>query len=158
MVAKKVNITSEGLKKLEDEINYLKGHMRMEVAERIKEAISFGDISENAEYDDAKNEQANMEKRISQLEQILFNATVIDDEDITTDVVSLGSRVLLKDIEFKEDIEYYIVGSAESDPLNNKISDESPVGKELLGKKVGDKIQVNSLEGALKFKILKISK
>jgi len=158
MVVKKVNITSEGLKKLEEEINYLKGHMRMEIAERIKEAISFGDISENAEYDDAKNEQAHMENRISQLEQILFNAIVIDDDDIKTDEVSLGAKVLLLDKEYKEEVEYYIVGSAESDPFNNKISDESPVGKELMGKKVGETIQVNSLEGTMKYKILKIFK
>ena len=158
MATKKINITFEGLKKLEDELNYLKGHMRMEIAERIKEAISFGDISENAEYDDAKNEQAQMETRINQLEQILSNASVIDEDEVKTDVVNVGAKVLVLDEEFKEEVEYFIVGSAESDPFNNKISDESPVGKELLGKKVGDNIEVPAIEGTMRLKVLKIFK
>ena len=158
MVVKKNNITGEGLKKLENELNHLKGHMRMEVAEKIKEAISFGDISENAEYDDAKNEQAHLETRISQLEQILQNANVIDEDEVNTHEVNIGAKVILFDEEFKEEVEYSIVGSAEADPFNNKISDESPVGLELLGKKVGQTIEVTALEGTMKFKILKIYK
>ena len=158
MAGKKVSITAEGLKKLEDELGRLKGHTRMEVAERIKEAISFGDISENAEYDDAKNEQAHLEGRINYIEQILSNASVIDEDDVKTDQVNLGAKVVLLDKEFKEEVEFFIVGSTEADPFNNKISDESPVGKELIGKKVGDNIQVSTLQGSVKYKILKIFK
>jgi len=158
MAGKKVSITAEGLKKLEDELGRLKGHMRMEVAERIKEAISFGDISENAEYDDAKNEQAHLEGRINYIEQILSNASVIDEDDVKTDQVNLGAKVVLLDKEFKEEVEFFIVGSTEADPFNNKISDESPVGKELIGKKVGDNVQVSTLQGSVKYKILKIFK
>jgi len=126
---KEVVLTYEGLQKLEQELENLKTVKRREVAERIKQALSFGDISENSEYDEAKNEQAYIEGRIFQLENMLKNAKVIDEEDIQTDVVSIGSKVKVLDMEFDEEVEYYIVGSTEADPSQYKISNESPVGK-----------------------------
>ena len=156
MAVKVIKLTRAGLKSREEELNYLKGHMRMEVAERIKEAISFGDISENAEYDDAKNEQAHLESRIVQLEQTLSKATIIDEDEMNLEEVNLGLKVIVLDLELKEEVEYYIVGSAESDPFQNKISDESPVGSKLLGKKVGDIVDVATPDGTMQFKILNI--
>lgn len=135
---KEVVLTYEGLQKLEQELENLKTVKRREVAERIKQALSFGDISENSEYDEAKNEQAYIEGRIFQLENMLKNAKVIDEEDIQTDVVSIGSKVKVLDMEFDEEVEYYIVGSTEADPSQYKISNESPVGKALIGGKIGE--------------------
>src|SRR5690242_12335530 len=128
MTNKEVVLTYEGLKKLEDELEVLKGVKRREIAERIKQALSFGDISENSEYDEAKNEQAHIEGRIVQLENMLKHAKVIDEDEVSTDAVSLGSKVKLLDMEFDEEVEYYIVGSTEADPGKFKISNESPVG------------------------------
>ena len=150
-------LTLEGLKKLEDELNSLK-NKRTDVADRIKQALAFGDISENAEYDEAKKEQAFVEGRIIQIENILRTASVIDEDDIKTDMVSVGSKVLLKDIEFGDEVEYTIVGSAEADPMNLKISNESPVGKALVGKVPGDSLEIIVPDGIIKYKILQINK
>lgn len=158
MLEKEVILSLEGLKKLEDELEQLKTVKRREVAERIKQAIEFGDISENSEYEDAKNAQAFIEGRILTLEKMLRNAKVIDDTDIHTDVVSVGSTVMLKDLEFGDEVEYTIVGSAEADPLNNKISNESPVGKAILGQRNGSTVEVSVPAGMLKYQILNIRK
>jgi len=156
-VSKQNILTLEGLTKLEDELNSLK-NKRTDVADRIKQALAFGDISENAEYDEAKKEQAFVEGRIIQIENILRTAKVIDDEDIQTDMVSVGSKVLLKDIEFGDEVEYTIVGSAEADPINLKISNESPVGKALVGKVPGDSVEIAVPDGIIKYEILQINK
>ncbi|MFZ3172563.1 MAG: transcription elongation factor GreA [Carboxydocellales bacterium] len=158
MLEKEVILSLEGLKRLEDELELLKTVKRREVAERIKQAIEFGDISENSEYEDAKNAQAFIEGRILTLEKMLRNAKVIDDTDIHTDVVSVGSTVLLKDLEFGDEIEYTIVGSAEADPSDNKISNESPVGKAILGQRSSSTVEVNVPAGLLKYQILNIRK
>lgn len=158
MLNKEIILTHEGVAKLEEELNYLKTVRRREVAQRIKQAIAFGDLSENSEYDEAKNEQAFIEGRIMALENMLRNVRVIDDEDITTDRVSIGSTVKILDIEFDEVLEYTIVGSAEADPGQNKISNESPVGKALIGNQIGDIVDVNVPDGVIKFKILEINK
>ena len=150
-------LTLEGLKKLEEELNSLK-NKRTDVAERIKQALAFGDISENAEYDEAKKEQAFVEGRIIQIENILRTARVIDEDDIQTDTVNVGSKVLLKDIEFGDEVEYAIVGSAEADPMNLKISNESPVGKALMGKTPGDSVEIAVPDGIIKYEILQIKK
>jgi transcription elongation factor GreA len=131
---------------------------RREVAERIKLAISYGDISENSEYEDAKNEQAFVEGRIMTLEKMLRNARIIHEDDVNTDVVSIGSTVLLKDVEFDEEVEYTIVGSAEADPASNKISNESPVGRALLGKAIGSMVDVAVPAGTIRFQILEIKR
>lgn len=158
MPEKEVILTLDGLKKLEQELEHLKSVKRREVAERIKQAIEFGDISENSEYEDAKNEQAFVEGRILTLEKMLRNARVIDESEVHTQEVSIGSKVLLKDLESGEEIEYTIVGSAEADPANNKISNESPVGKAILGKKKGSVVEVTVPAGILKYEILDIHK
>lgn len=158
MENKQVVLTPEGLKKLEDELEYLKTQKRKEVSEKIKQALSFGDLSENSEYDEAKNEQAQVEVRIVQVENMLKNAKLIDEDDIDTDTVSLGTKVKVLDMEFDEEIEYSLVGSTEADVSQGKISDESPVGKGLIGKKVGEIAEVEAPAGVLKFKILEISK
>lgn len=158
MTNKEVVLTYEGLKKLEEELETLKGTKRREVAERIKQALSFGDISENSEYDEAKNEQAYIEGRIAQLETMLKNARVIDEDEVSTEKVSIGSKVTLLDMEFDEEVEYYIVGSTEANPSLFKISNESPVGSALMGKKAGAVVEVTVPDGVIKFKIIKISK
>ncbi len=158
MSAKEVVLTYEGLKKLEEELEFLRGTKRKEVAERIKQALSFGDISENSEYDEAKNEQAQVEGRIVQLESMLKHARLIDEDDVNTDAVSLGSKVKLFDIEFEEEVIYLIVGSTEANPLKSKISNESPVGAALMGHKVGEVVEVQVPDGSIKFKILEITK
>lgn len=158
MVNKEVVLTYEGLQKLEQELEHLKTVKRREVAERIKQALSFGDISENSEYDDAKNEQAHVEQRIAQLETMLKHAKVIDEDEVKTDVVSVGSKVKVLDMEFDEEVEYFIVGSAEADPSKYKISNESPVGMALLGKKKGTVVEVAVPDGVIKFKVLGIHK
>ena len=158
MAGKEVILTYEGLKKLEEELELLRGPKRMEIKERIKVALSFGDISENSEYDEAKNEQAYVEGRIAQLETMLKNARVIDEEDVSTDKVNIGSKVRLLDMDYNEEIVYTIVGSTEADPSKFKISNESPVGSALMQKKKGNVVEVNVPDGVLKFKILKIEK
>ncbi len=156
---KQIMLTDEGLKKLEDELEYLKTVKRKEISGKIKEALGFGDLSENAEYDEAKNEQAQVEVRIVQLEKMLKNAKVIDQDDIDIDKAGLGTRVKVYDEDFDEEVEYSIVGSTEADPDAFKISDESPVGKALLGKKVGDRVEVNTPAGtSFILKILEINK
>ncbi|KXG75673.1 Transcription elongation factor GreA [Fervidicola ferrireducens] len=158
MSKKEVVLTQEGLKKLEEELQYLKSVKRKEVADRIKQAIAFGDLSENSEYDDAKNEQAFIEGKIAMLEEKLRNAKVIDDADISTDMVTLGSKVLVRDLDTGEVIEYTIVSSAEANPIELKISNESPVGKALIGAKKGDVIEINVPAGLVKYKIEEIKK
>lgn len=158
MVQKEFILTYEGLKKLEEELDYLKTVKRREIAERIKVAREFGDISENAEYDEAKNEQAFTEGKIAEIEHKLKTAKVIDDEDIATDVVSIGSCVKVKDLEFDDIIDFYIVGSSEANPAEDKISNESPVGAALIGKKIGDKVVVAVPDGDITFEVLEINK
>ncbi|WP_017753213.1 transcription elongation factor GreA [Clostridium tyrobutyricum] len=151
-------ITYEGVKKLEDELENLRTVKRREITEKIKSALSFGDLSENSEYDDAKNEQAFVEGRIVQLENMLKNVTIVDESEIPSDIVSVGSIVKIKDYDFDEEVEYHIVGSAEADPINNKISNESPVGKSLLNKRIDDIIEVRIPDVVSRYKILSIRK
>ena len=153
---KEVILTSEGYEKLKNEIEFLRNDKRREVAERIRVAREFGDIAENAEYDDAKNEQMLLEHRIATLEERLRDARVISKKDIAKDVVSVGSKVKLRDVGAKETIEYQIVGSAEANPAENKLSNESPVGKAIMGKKKGEIVEVAAPRGARKFKIMEI--
>ena len=153
---KKNIMTYEGIKKIEEELEYLKTVRRKEITEKIKVALGYGDLSENSEYDEAKNDQAFNEGRIIQLENMLKNAVVVDESEIPTDKVSVGSIVKVMDYEFDEEVEYAIVGSAEADPMNFKISNESPVGSALLGKKVGDVVEVTVPSGVSKFEILEI--
>ena len=153
---KEVILTPEGFKKLQREIDLLRGEKRREVAERIRVAREFGDIAENAEYDDAKNEQAMLEHKIAQLEERLANARLID-KNTDTSVVSIGSRVRLRDLDLKETVEYHIVGSAEANPAEQKLSNESPVGKAIIGRKKGETVEVLTPRGSkLKFKIMEI--
>ncbi len=152
-------LTSEGLKKYEAELIYLKDTKRIEVAEKIKEARSFGDLSENAEYDAAKKEQAELEERIAKIENMLKHVTVVEDDEISTDTVTIGSKVRVLDVEEKEELVLQIVGSNEADPFNDKISNESPVGAGLLGKKKGKTVTITTPTGyQMKYKILDISK
>lgn len=158
MSAKQVTLTADGLKRLEDELEELKTIKRKEVAEKIKVALSFGDLSENSEYDEAKNEQAMVEARIVQLEAILKNAKVLDNDEMDTDLVNLGSKVKIRDVEFDEIMEYHLVGSTEADPMNGKISDESPVGKAILGHRVGEMVEAETPSGMVQFEILEIQR
>jgi transcription elongation factor GreA len=153
---KEVILTPEGYEKLKKEIELLQTEKRREVAERIRIAREFGDIAENAEYDDAKNEQAMLEKQISDLEEKLRNARVIDAKSVDTDVVNVGATVTLRDIAARKNFEYHIVGSAEANPAENKLSNESPVGKAIMGKKKGEVVEVTAPRGAIKFKIVEI--
>ena len=153
---KEVILTPEGHEKLKQEIEFLSNDKRREVADRIRIAREFGDISENAEYDDAKNEQAMLEARIAKLEEQLRAARVIKKGEVSKDVVSIGSRVRLKDVDANETVEYYIVGSAEANPREQKLSNESPVGKAIIGRKKGETVEVSAPRGALKYKILDI--
>jgi transcription elongation factor GreA len=153
---KEVILTPAGHERLKEEIEHLSTVKRREVAERIKQAREFGDIQENSEYDDAKNEQAMLEHRIALLEERLKHARVIDADEITTEVVSVGTRVRLRDIDAKETIEYTIVGSAEANPAEYKLSNESPVGRAILGRKKGETVEVAAPRGALKYKIMEI--
>ncbi len=158
MADKQIILTDEGLKKLEDELEELKTVKRKEVAAKIKVALSFGDLSENSAYDEAKNEQAMVEARIAQLEAMLKNVKVLDEEELTTDTVSVGSKVRVKDVEMNEELTYQIVGSTEADPMENRISDESPVGKSLLGHRAGDVVEVEVPVGVITYEVLEISK
>jgi transcription elongation factor GreA len=153
---KDVILTPEGYEKLKQEIEFLSNDKRREVADRIRTAREFGDIAENAEYDDAKNEQALLEHRIATLEERLRNARVISKKDVAKDVVSIGSKVKLRDIDAKQTFEYRIVGSAEANPAENKLSNESPVGKAIMGRKKGETVEVAAPRGKLKFKIMDI--
>lgn len=157
-MAKEVILTAEGLAKLKQELEYLKVVKRKEIAEKIKEARSFGDLSENSEYDAAKEAQASMEQRVIEIENLIQNAKVVSASDSPSDVVSICSSVKVFDCDFEEEVVYTIVGSTESDPLNNKISDESPIGKGLLGKKLGDTVEIEIPNGVITFKILEIQK
>lgn len=158
MPQKETLLTYEGLKKLEDELEYLKTEKRKEVSERIKVALGFGDLSENSEYDEAKNEQAQVEMKIADLENKLRNVKLIDEDEIDTKTVQVGNTVQVLDMEFDEKINYTIVGSTEADLDSNRISNESPIGKALLGKKRNEVVEVEAPAGVLSFKILKITK
>lgn len=155
---KKTVLTSEGLKKLESELEELKTKTRKDVANKIKVAISFGDLSENSEYDEAKNEQALVEARIIQIENMLKNVQIVDSNDLSDDLVQIGSKVKINDLTYDEVLEYRIVGSMEINPNEGKISDESPVGKSLLGHRKGDIVKVQTPGGELEVKILEISR
>lgn len=157
MVEKDIFFTREGLEKIENEIEYLKTVRRKEVSERIKIALGYGDLSENAEYDEAKNEQAQVEDRIAKLELMVRNARIIDEDSLTDDVVNIGSTVKVKDLEDDEEDEFIIVGSVESDPLEGKISNESPVGSKLIGLKVGDVAEIEVPDGIIKYEVIGIS-
>ncbi|MBP3576584.1 MAG: transcription elongation factor GreA [Lachnospiraceae bacterium] len=156
MAEKKNIMTYAGLKKLEDELNDLKGFRRKDVAQKIKEAKEQGDLSENAEYDAAKEEQAEIEARIVELEKILKNAEIIDEDEVASDIISVGCRVKLLDVEFEDEMEFSIVGSTEANSLNGFISNESPLGIALLGKKKDAVVEVESPAGVIKYKILDI--
>ncbi|MGI5949423.1 transcription elongation factor GreA [Peptoniphilus sp.] len=156
-MAKEVFFTPEGLEKIENEIEYLKTVRRKEVSERIKVALGYGDLSENSEYDEAKNEQAQVEERIAKLELMVRNAKIIDENDLNTDVVNIGSTVIVKELDSGDEDEYTIVGSAEADPLDGKISNESPVGSALIGKKVGDVVEVEVPDGFINYEICGIN-
>lgn len=158
MSTKKIVLTDDGLKKLEEELEYLKTERRRDIADKIKVALSFGDLSENSEYDEAKNEQAMVEARITELEEKLKNVEVIDAQDISTDKINVGSIVKVYDEEYEEENTYHIVGSTESDPFSGLISDESPIGKALIGHKVGDTVEVEAPESIIRLEILSISK
>jgi transcription elongation factor GreA len=153
---KDVILTREGYTKLKKEIEHLSTTRRREIAERIKLAREFGDIAENAEYDAAKNEQAMLEARIAKLEERLAAARVIEKREISKDVVSIGSTVRLRDVDAKQTVEYRIVGSAEANPAELKLSNESPVGKAIIGHKKGETVEVSTPRGSLKYKILEI--
>jgi transcription elongation factor GreA len=158
MSDKETLLTPDGLKKLEEELENLKSVKRREVAERIKIAIGYGDISENSEYEDAKNEQAFIEGRIITLEKMLRNARIINNDEIDLETVGIGSTVIVEDMEYGDTMEYTIVGTAESDPQRNKISNESPVGKAIIGKKKGTTVEVNVPAGIIQYKIVDIKK
>ena len=153
-----VILTREGLEQLEQELEHLRTVKRTEVKERLKEAIALGDLSENSEYDDAKNEQAFMEGRILELEKMIRNAKIIEDGEQQNDTITVGSLVTVKDIEFDEITEYRLVGTVEADPMNNRISNESPVGRALLGHKAGEIIDVEVPAGVIQLEIVSISK
>lgn len=153
---KQTILTDEGLKKLEEELEQLKTVTRKEVADKIKVALSFGDLSENSEYDEAKNEQALVESRIVQIEAMLKNVKILDEDELTNDIVSVGSKIKLFDKEFDEEVDYQIVGSTEADPMSGRISDESPVGQSLLGHKVGDVVEVETPGGVCCMRCLRL--
>jgi transcription elongation factor GreA len=156
--SKQVILTYEGLKKIEDELEQLKTVRRKEVTQKIKTALSFGDLSENSEYDEAKNEQAFVEGRIVTLENMLKNAKVIDEEDVKTDIISVGATVRVNEIEYDDEMEITIVGSAEADPAEMRLSNESPIGRGLLGHKVGETVEIQVPEGTRRFEVLEIKK
>ena len=157
-MAKQIFVSKEGYQKLEHELEYLKTTKRKEVAMAIQKARSFGDLSENSEYDEAKNEQAEIESRIAMLEVTLENATILDDKDIKTDKVSVGNTVKIYNLATEQEEEYRIVGSTEADPIEGKISDDCPLGKTLLGQRAGDSINVETPGGVVKYTVISISK
>ncbi len=158
MADKKHILTYTGLKQYEDELQDLKVNKRQEIAQKIKEAREQGDLSENAEYDAAKDEQRDIEARIEQLEKLLKNAEVVVEEEIDLEKINIGCRVKLLDVEEDEEMEFKIVGSTEANSLQNKISNESPVGHALLGKKVGDVVEVETQAGMIQYKVLEIQR
>jgi transcription elongation factor GreA len=158
MPVKQIFLTAEGLKAMEEELELLKTVKRKEIAERIKVALGYGDLSENSEYDEAKNEQGQLEGRIAELEARLKNAVIIDDSELDSETVKLGSRVRVLDVEFESKELYHIVGSTEADPLKHMISDESPVGRALLGHLVNDTVDVDTPDGIAKYVVLEILK
>jgi len=158
MATKPVILTTEGHQKLEQELEQLKTVRRKEVSEKIKVALSFGDLSENSEYDEAKNEQAMVEARIAELEQMLKNASVLDESGITTDTIGVGSVIRIKHLKLGKEDTYKIVGSTEAAPLQKKISDESPVGKAMLGHHIGDIVDVEAPAGIIQYEVLEIGK
>ena len=158
MEEKEVILTQEGYDKIEKELEFLRTEKRTEIAERIKVALGFGDLSENSEYDEAKNAQAENEGKIAELENKIRYAKIIDEKEIDTKTVQIGNTVKLYDEEFEEEIEYTLVGSTEVDLAENKISNESPIGKALLGRKKGEVVDVDAPDGIIKFKILAIKK
>lgn len=157
-MTKQVLMTDEGLKNLEAELEELKAVKRKEIAEKIKVALSFGDLSENSEYDEAKNEQAIVEARIASIENMLKNVKIINEDELSTEIIHVGSKVKVRDIDFDDICEYKIVGSSEADPVNGRISDESPVGKGLIGHKVGEKVDIETPAGSMSYEVLEISK
>lgn len=157
-MAKQIVVTESSFRKLKEELDYLKNVKRKEAAENVGIARSYGDLSENSEYDEAKNEQAKVEAQIAELEENIAHAKVIADHDIQTDVVNVGVVVTIYDIDFDEELAYTIVSSREVDPLNNMISDQSPIGKALIGTKVGDTVSVEVPDGVAKFKVMNIEK
>ena len=157
-MAKEFKLTKERLGQLEEELNYLKTTRELEVAELLKVARSFGDLSENSEYDEAKNEQSKLYGRIAEVENILAHAVLIEDADIEHDVVGLGSSVELEDLEFGDVDKYEIIGSQEANPAVGRISDDSPIGRAILGKKAGATVTVDAPGGALQFKIISVSR
>ena len=158
MEEKEVILTQEGYNNLEKELNFLKTEKRADIADRIKVALGFGDLSENSEYDEAKNAQAENEVKIAELENKLRHAKIIDEKDIDTETVQIGNKVKVLDVEFNEKIEYTIVGSTEVNLAENKISNESPLGEALLGAKKNQTVEVNAPAGVMKYKILSIKK
>ena len=157
-MAKEYKLSPERLKELQEELNYLKTVREKEVAELIKEARSFGDLSENSEYDEAKNEQGKLYSRIAQVEEILYNYVVIEEEEEGGEYVRLGSTVTVLDKEFNEELTYKIVGSQEADPMNGAISEDSPFGRALLGKNAGDDVTVDAPGGMVEYKLLKVER
>lgn len=158
VMAKEYKLSPQRLKELQDELTYLKTVREKEVAELIKEARSFGDLSENSEYDEAKNEQGKLYSRIAQVEEILANYVVIEEEETEGDYIRLGSTVTVLDKEFNEEETYKIVGSQEADPMNGAISEDSPFGKALLGRNAGEDVTVDAPAGPVKYKILKVER
>ena len=157
-MANEMVLTKKGKQEIEEQLEYLKTVKRKDNVEAIRVALSFGDLSENSEYDEAKTEQGKTESRIIELEEMLKHVKVISETDIKTDIVNVGNTVLVHDVEFDEDVEYSIVGSTEANPLENKVSDLSPIGKALMGAKVGDTVEFETPGGAAHLEILKISK
>lgn len=158
MSAKKILVSKEGYEKLQSDLEYLITVKRKEVSIALQKARAFGDLSENSEYDEAKNEQADVEGKIAHLEATIKNAKIIDDDQIRTDVIGVGCKVRIYDLTLEEECEYSIVGPTECDPFNNIISDESPLGKALLGARIGDNVSVETPAGIDKYNIISISK
>ena len=156
MAANRVMLTEDGYKKLVERLNYLKSVKRIEIAERLKAAIALGDLSENSEYDDAKNEQAFLEGEIAELEQKIRNSDIIKNDGTNKDIVQMGNTVVIKDLEFGDEDTFTIVGSTEADPDENNISNDSPVGAAIIGQQVGSTVEVNAPAGVLKYQIVEI--
>ncbi len=151
-------LTEEGLKQREEELEYLKSVKRKDIADKIKVALSFGDLSENSEYDEAKNEQAQVESRILELETMLKNAVIIDESDLSTDVVKIGGKVKLVDLDSGDEEEYQIVGSTEANPFKGSISDECPIGRAVVGRKLGETIEIEAPGGVIRYQIVEIAR
>lgn len=157
-MANEIVVTEEGLKKLQEELHYLKTEKRKEVVEAIRVALGFGDLSENSEYDEAKNEQAKTEARIQELEETLKNVRLVSDSEVHTESVNVGNKIRVYNEKFKEEVSYTLVGSTEANALMNRISDQSPIGKALIGAKTGQTVKVDTPKGSMKIKILEITK